>query len=148
MKSFTTRRIEFGSKEYQDELKLRDRILRKPIGLDLFAEDLSKEKYDIHIGAFNEHKLIGVLILTKTDDESIRMRQVAVDESLRGFGVGRKMVEYCELDAKEQGYKRIHLHARKAAVEFYFKLGYKAIGDEFTEVGITHQEMDKLLEQK
>lgn len=145
MRSFTTRRIEFGSKEYEEELKLRDRILRRPIGLDLFAEDLKKDNNDIHIGAFIEDKLIGVLILTKTDEESIRMRQVAVDESLRGLGVGKKMVEFCELEAKTEGYKRIHLHARKTAVEFYLKLGYKVIGDEFTEVGIPHLEMDKLL---
>lgn len=147
MQSFTTRRIGFGSKEYEEELKLRDRILRRPIGLDLFAEDLTKENSDIHIGAFID-KLIGVLILTKTDEESIRMRQVAVDESLRGCGVGRKMVEFCELEAKAEGYKRIHLHARKTVVEFYLKLGYKVIGKEFTEVGIPHLEMDKLLEQK
>lgn len=148
MKSFTTRRIEFGSKEYQEELKLRERILRRPIGLDLFDEDLTKEMSDIHIGAFIEDKLIGVLILTKTDKESIRMRQVAVDESCRGLGVGKMMVEFCELEAKAEGYKRIHLHARKTAVEFYLKLGYKVLGDEFTEVGIPHLEMDKLLEQK
>lgn len=145
MQSFTTRRIKHGSKEYKEELKLRDKILRRPIGLDLFAEDLTEENNDVHIGVFTEDKLIGVLVLSKTDEDSIRMRQVAVDKSFRGFGAGKKMVEFSELEAKAQGYKRIHLHARKTAVEFYLKLGYNVIGDEFVEVGIPHLEMDKLL---
>ena len=44
--------IDFGSEEYQAELALRNEILRRPIGLDLYSEDLSKEGMDCHLGAF------------------------------------------------------------------------------------------------
>jgi predicted GNAT family N-acyltransferase len=37
------------------------------------------------------------------------------------------------------------MHARKSAVGFYEKLGYKIVGDEFEEVTIPHFEMQKTL---
>jgi predicted GNAT family N-acyltransferase len=37
------------------------------------------------------------------------------------------------------------MHARKTAVGFYEKLGYKRIGNEFLEVTIPHYAMEKAL---
>jgi predicted GNAT family N-acyltransferase len=35
------------------------------------------------------------------------------------------------------------MHARKTVMGFYEKLGYKVVGDEFTEVTIGHYTMEK-----
>ncbi|MEJ7682070.1 MAG: GNAT family N-acetyltransferase [Segetibacter sp.] len=37
------------------------------------------------------------------------------------------------------------MHARKSAVGFYEKLGYKIVGDEFLELNIPHYIMEKQL---
>ena len=37
------------------------------------------------------------------------------------------------------------MHARETAVGFYEKLGYKVVGDKFTEVTIPHYVMEKKL---
>jgi len=37
------------------------------------------------------------------------------------------------------------LHAREAAIPFYLRLGYELEGEPFTEVGIPHRRMVKLL---
>ena len=58
------RQIHFGTDQYKEELQLRDRVLRKPLGLSLFNENLTKEVDDFHLGAFDGNELIGVLILT------------------------------------------------------------------------------------
>ena len=139
------RQIEFGSDEYHEELQLRDRVLRKPLGLNLFDESLSGEVNDIHIGAFDNKKLIGVLILTALERNKIKMRQVGVDEKWRGKNVGGRLVMYAESFAKKEGYSIVLLNARKAVVGFYQKLGYQKIGDEFIEVTIPHQKMQKAL---
>ncbi len=139
------RLIEYASGEYQEELRLRDRILRKPLGLDLFSENLSGEADDIHLGAFEGERLVGVLVLTRTDAQRVRMRQVAVDERRQRCGIGAKMVAAAEQVAKEHGYALMTLHARETAVEFYEKLGYASEDEPFVEVGIPHRSMMKPL---
>jgi len=138
-------RIMHGSAEYKAELALRDRILRKPLGLNLFEEDLSDEAGDVHLGAFEGGKLAGVLVLTRADERSVRMRQVAVDEDRQRGGVGKALVAAAEREAAVLGYARMTLHARQTAVGFYERLGYTAVGEPFTEVGIPHRAMDKAL---
>ena len=135
--------ISVGSGEYQAELALRNALLRKPIGLDLYLEDLSREDGDYHIGAFREGALVGCLILTPVGNENIKMRQVAVKEADQGLGIGSRLVAYSEGFAGAKGYSRIVLAARKTAVGFYERLGYGVIGDAFIEVGIPHFVMMK-----
>jgi GNAT superfamily N-acetyltransferase len=138
------REIKYGSKEYKDELELRNRILRVPLGLDIFDEDLKGEKDDTHVGAFYKEKLAGVLVLTHGGGV-IRARQVAVDESFRRRGIGKKLVAYAEEFARSHGYKEIMLHSRMTSTEFYKNLGYSVSSEEFTEVMIPHVEMRKKL---
>jgi len=135
--------ITVGNEEYQAELTLRNEILRKPIGLDLFCEDLSMEDRDWHIGAFVDGELVGCLILTPVGNGEIKMRQVAVQEAYQGLGIGRRLVGYSELVARENNYSTIVLAARKTAVGFYEKLGYRVVGGELIEVGIPHYKMIK-----
>lgn len=132
-----------NSEYYQQELLLRNKILRKPLGLNLFDEDLNQDIIDIHIGVCNEEILIGVILLTPIDKITLKMRQVAVDNEYQGQGIGSGLVSFCEKYAYENGYKIITMHARKNVIGFYNKLGYKTIGEEFTEVSIPHFKMIK-----
>lgn len=137
--------IEYASEAYRSELILRDTILRKPLGLDLFSEDLSGEERDIHLGIFEGEDLIGVLVLTHVDAQRVRMRQVAVEEKRQHCGIGASLVAAAERLAHEQGYEWMTLHARETAAGFYEKLGYATEGDPFVEVGIPHRAMVKLI---
>ncbi len=140
--------IDFNSENYIQELNLRNKVLRLPLGLNLFDENLENEISDIHIGAFESEKLIGVLILTPISDEIIKMRQVGIDFAYQGMGIGTKMVAFSEKLALEKGYIKITMHARKTAVEFYKRLGYKTEGAVFEEVRVAHFNMYKYLDYK
>ncbi len=131
--------------EYEEELQLRDRVLRKPLGLSLFNENLTREVSDFHIGAFDGNILIGVLILTGLNEKEVKMRQVGVEENWRGRNVGARLVLYAEDFAKKQGYRKVVLSARKSVVGFYERLEYQKTGTEFIEVAIPHQKMQKEL---
>jgi predicted GNAT family N-acyltransferase len=137
--------IDHGSKEYQDMVDLRFKILRKPLGLIFTPEDLAAEKNDILIGCFEDDKLEACCILTQTDPKTVRLRQMAVTSVLQGKGIGRALMNFAENIARDRGYKRITMHARKTAIGFYEKAGYKTSGDEFVEVTIPHFEMEKEL---
>ena len=80
-----------------------------------------------------------------TDQTSLRLRQMAVQNNLQGKGIGASMMNFAELVSRDKGYKKLIMHARETAVGFYEKLGYKVVGDKFTEVTIPHYVMEKKL---
>ncbi len=137
--------IKFESETYLEELQLRDRVLRKPLGMSLFDENLDSEVNDFHIGAFSNNCLVGVLILTKISNNELKMRQVAVDDGRRGLGIGSQLVAFTEAYCKALNYTRIVLNARATALEFYKRLGYTIISDVFFEIGIPHYKLEKIL---
>ncbi len=54
-------------------------------------------------------------------------------------------MQFAENLARDRGYNRLIMHARKSVAGFYEKLGYKITGDEFVEVTIEHYTMEKIL---
>ena len=137
--------IDHGTKEYQLMVKLRDDILRKPLGLGFDAEELENEKNNLLIGAFEDGSILGCCMLVEETPDKVKLRQMAVLNALQGKGIGRALMQFAENLARDHGYKVLTMHARKNAIGFYEKMGYKVKGDEFQEVSIPHYEMEKEL---
>lgn len=137
--------IEHGSPEYDKMVALRNEILRKPLGLSFSEEELAKETHDILIGAFDDDDILACCMLTQESRERVRLRQMAVLNSLQGKGIGATMMNFAENVARDRGFHVMSMHARKSAVGFYEKLGYRICSEEFQEVTIPHFEMEKKL---
>ena len=137
------RLIDHGSPEYVDGCALRHRVLRVPLGLSIYDEDLDAEQSDLHFGMFDGATLIACVVLTDCGDECIRVRQMAVDIPYQRQGVGRTLIEQVETDMRKRDFKAIILHSRKTVVAFYQKLGYELTDKEFIEVTIPHVLMEK-----
>ena len=141
MNEIIIKEVFFNTPEYKSELILRDNVLRKPLGMDISDDALEIDDY--HICAIINSKVVGTLLLRKFNNTTLQMRQVAVDESLRNKNIGRKLISFAESFAKDKGFTKIILNARKTAIPFYERISYKKIGEEFTEVGILHMKMTK-----
>ena len=137
--------IDYGSKEYQQMIKMRLEILRKPLGLSFAPEELEKEKDEVMMGAFEDDKMLGCCMLIKQPDHTVRLRQMAVLNNVQGKGIGRALMHFAENIARDMGYKKLSMHARKTATGFYEKQGYKVTGNEVFEVTIPHYVMEKEL---
>lgn len=138
--------IEFATPEYDEAVRLRYEVLRRPLGLEFTPEQLAAEYSDIHLAAYDTSgQLIGYLCLTPLDESNVKMRQVAVHPDWQGKGVGRKLVEASETLARHSGFKTMLLHARDVAVPFYLRLDYHTVGEQFEEVTIPHFKMEKKL---
>lgn len=137
--------IDHGSPEYQKMVKLRDDILRKPLGISFTPEELESEKDNMLIGAFEDDDILGCCMLIEEDKNIVRLRQMAVLNDLQGKGIGRALMNFAENIARDRGYKIISMHARKHVVGFYEKMGYKVTSDEFIEITIPHYVMEKEL---
>lgn len=137
--------IDHGSPEYHQMVKLRDDMLRKPLGLGFDEKELESEKDNMLIAAFEDDDILGCCMLVEENPTTVRLRQMAVLNNLQGKGIGRALMNFAESLARDRGYKNLSMHARKNAIGFYEKLGYKIKGEEFTEVTIPHFVMEKIL---
>jgi MOSC domain-containing protein YiiM/predicted GNAT family N-acyltransferase len=141
----TIREVPFGSPQHAATIELRTKVLRAPLGLEFPPGELEGEQSYHHIACYRGSKLAACLVLQPLVDGDIKMKQVAVVPDLQRQGVGRAMVEFSEALAAKLGYRRMTMHARETAVEFYEKYGYAKVGERFTEVTLAHWVMEKSL---
>ena len=89
---------------------------------------------------------VGTARLRYIDDDTAKAERVAVLAEYRGEGLGRRLMELVEAEARGRGRERIDLHAQTAVEGFYETLGYETVSDEFMEADIPHVEMEKRLD--
>ena len=69
----------FNTHYYKEACQLRDDILRKPLGMSLYDQNLEEEKDYIHIIAKSSNdEVIAYLQFRLLDDNTAKMQQVAV----------------------------------------------------------------------
>jgi predicted GNAT family N-acyltransferase len=70
-----------------------------------------------------------------------KIGRVAVLPPYRGTGAGVAVMRRLLDLAAERGFAEVYLNAQASAIGFYERLGFRADGPEFDEVGIPHQRM-------
>lgn len=81
------------------------------------------------IGAFRGDRLVGYAVTWTVGDQS-ELGNVAVDESERGRGVGRKLVEQALDGVRRRGSREVFLEVRESNVhaqELYQAVGFRVI---------------------
>jgi predicted GNAT family N-acyltransferase len=126
---------------YADELELRFRVLREPIGHPRTAVTFPFEKESLHLVAVDDGRVIGCVLFHPESEHSGRLFQMAVASGLQKGGVGTKLVRRMEEEVRGRGFGEVTLHARQTAVPFYERLGYACFGEPYTEVGLPHRSM-------
>ena len=117
-----------------------------PIELELDEKDYSENT--VHIGYFNDDKLIGVARLIDMDKDVIHIGRVVIDKEYRGKGIGRKLIVGCETTAKNilKRAVTVELSAQIQAENFYESLGYNRVNDKiYLDAGIEHVDMRKVI---
>jgi len=78
-------------------------------------------------------------------DQAGRIGRMAVHRVLRGTGVGRQIMDALTAAARQRGDRVLRLSAQRTAEAFYTRLGYRAVGGTYEEVGIPHVDMERSL---
>jgi len=125
-------RFQIQQPSTEDEFKryyhLRWKILRAPWGQPEGSEVDDIENQCFHVMAITPtDEIIGIARLQYNSETEAQIRYMAVDEKFEHRGVGRKLVNAMEEQAKKSSQINIILHAREAAVDFYKKLGYRSV---------------------
>ena len=135
--------IEYGTSQYDEMVALRNKILREPLGIAFTEAEKLRDKVDTLCCCLVGEQIVGCCLLSKVDDNTLQLRQMAVLKELQKKNIGANVLTFAEEKARELGYNTIMLHAREEAAGFYGKFGYLTQGDKFLEVGIPHYEMIK-----
>ena len=131
--------------EYLEVLALRQAVLRAPLGMNLYEEDLTSE-LDAQFFIYSAgNEIIGCILALPTDYNTLRLKQMAVSPDHQKKGIGQALIEAVETFATANGYTKLFFHARESAIPFYEKLGFQVLSDTFEEVGIPHKKMGKNL---
>jgi len=88
---------------------------------------------------------VGTARLRRKDERVGKIERVAVREEYRGEGLGARLMDEIETEARREGCSSITLHAQTAVEEFYEELGYRTTSGVFEEASIPHVEMEKEL---
>lgn len=134
--------IKFGSGLFLQELRLRNKFLRQPIGLGpVQIGNLQNEKEHRHFGWLSdEGKLIACAVVAGNDD-IVQLGQMVVAPNYQNQKVGKKLICKIEDFMINKGAARIELNAQISAQGFYQKLRYQEMGEEFELVGVPHIRM-------
>ena len=137
--------IPYGSSDYVGATRLRNKVLRIPLGLTLSDKDVAGEDAQYHVCVLDDGHVIGTVILKPLSPQRVKIRQMAIDDEYQGQNLGRRAIEFAESVAKERGFCELEMSARITAQGFYEKLGYHTTGEPFSEVGIPTITMIKTL---
>ena len=118
---------------------VRRRVFIEEQGVPEALEWDTADEAALHVLALDENEMpIG----TGRLGPGGRIGRVAVLQSWRGHGVGRAVVEALLEIAREARHRRVYLHAQTYALEFYARLGFSPVGEQFEEAGIAHRSME------
>jgi N-acetylglutamate synthase-like GNAT family acetyltransferase len=125
-----------SEKEWKDYYDLRYRILRKPLNQALGSERNEGDEAGIHFALYEKQQLRAIARLDIQENFCAQVRFVAVEDELQGKGFGKIIMLELEDYCKAIGIKKIILHARDYAVDFYLKLDYKLIESSYKIFGV------------
>jgi len=139
----TYRQISTRDPEYALEKKLRNRVLRLPLGLHLSELDTRDEEQQLHLVAMDGRGRVIGCVLIAFSGSVAKARQLAIDDDHQGRGIGTELMKLAEQAILARNIRTVTLHGRVTARRFFERLGYTAVSEVFTEVTIPHITMQK-----
>ena len=135
-----------SSEEFKEYDLFRWEILRKPIGKSIESLKDEYEDSSYHLIGVINNKIIACGRLHFNSDNEAQIRYMAIDENFQRKGIGVKIIELLEAEAKKKQINKIVLNARNHVIKFYAKSGYRAVRKyEGSDTGIPHTTMEKIL---
>jgi predicted GNAT family N-acyltransferase len=126
-------------------LALREQVFCGEQGVTFDGERDRLDDEAVHLVAVEGDEVIGTCRLLIDPGGTARFARLCVKASARGSGVGARLLDAAEREARTGGARRIGMHAQTGALELYRRAGFTPYGERFDEEGIEHLGMEKHL---
>ncbi len=133
-----------GEREMEAALALRHDVFCVEQGVPEYEELDGRDQDGIHLVAVSGDELLGTCRLLLIGGTA-QFSRLAVRPWARRRGIATALLEMADEETRAAGGRRIVLHAQTYAQELYEQAGYRTRGRVFTEAGIDHIAMEKLL---
>ncbi|MGX7030093.1 GNAT family N-acetyltransferase [Vagococcus zengguangii] len=134
------------SQTYQDALSIRRDVFVEEQHIPETIEIDHLETLCQHVVLYSDdHQPIATTRILPLDETTWKIQRVAVKKAWRGQTMGQQLLQSITDLAYEQGITCLTLNAQQPSIGFYQALGYQTYGEVFSEAGIPHQAMKRLL---
>lgn len=130
-----------NSNIYQDSVNIRTTVFVDEQNVPKDLEIDSMEDKCTYFNVYQDDKAVATARFYPTDDNGIHIQRVAVLKKYRQNHLGSELLRYIFNFAKEKNYDYVILGAQDHAQNFYKKLGFKVVGEQYREAGILHHDM-------
>ena len=125
--------------EFERYRDLRWRILRAPWNQPRITEQDDAGTQDFPIMVCEVDGIpIGVGRAHFSSKNEAQIRSISVEPAWEGKGIGSIVLKELEKIVIAKGARRIIIHSRSSAVEFYKKHGYQVVEHSYTLFGVIH----------
>lgn len=115
-------------------------IQEQEVPPDLEVDGLDPEA--LHVLATDDAgRPVGTARMRVLPGARAKVERVAVLAEQRGAGLGARLMDALEAEARRQGLRHVDLSAQVPVLGFYAARGYVAHGPEFMDAGIPHRKM-------
>jgi predicted GNAT family N-acyltransferase len=125
-------------------LALRHQVFCIEQGVPEYEELDGRDSDGVHLAAMVGDELVGTCRLLQVGS-TVQFSRLAVRPDVRRNGIATALLDLADVETRAAGGRRLVLHAQTYARRLYENAGYRARGRTFTEAGIEHVAMEKVL---
>jgi predicted GNAT family N-acyltransferase len=120
------------------EIRTNVFVKEQNVPIDLEMDGLDREAE--HFIAYVNNKPIGCARI-RIKNNFAKLERIAIIKEHRNKGFGKQLTKFLIDYCKQKKFDEIRLHSQIYVSDFYKKLGFKPVGENFFEAGIAHIEM-------
>ncbi|EAR49503.1 acetyltransferase, GNAT family protein [Oceanicola granulosus HTCC2516] len=124
---------------------LRHEVFVEEQGVSIEDEDDGEDHLCRHVLARLDGRPVGTARF-RYKDGAAKVQRVCVARAARGRGIGADLIRHVSAVAAEEGeVARVRLGAQTHALDFYRRLGFEVVSEEYDDAGIPHRDMELAL---
>lgn len=144
MSSLQVKTVDYQA-EIADIKNIRIKVFQEEQGVAAELEFDGLDDDAIHLLAYQNNKAIGTARIREINRDTIKIERLAVLPEARKQGVGKKLMEVALENIYQRNKSQVIVHAQEYVSHLYQQLGFKTVGEKFSEASIDHVKMIKLL---
>jgi len=142
--------LQIKTVRYQAEIaaikQIRIKVFQEEQGVPAELEFDGLDEEAAHFLAYINDEAVGTARIREIKHNIIKIERLAVLPQARKQGVGKHLM-LTALEAARQNNTMAIVHAQEYIAQLYQQLGFKTVGEKFSEAGIAHVKMVKQLSQ-